>query len=55
VKWNRIIRLAHRGANALSVEEIKMLSEEVMETDIIQKMAEDIFKQINTLPKPEIK
>lgn len=51
-KWNRMINLAHQKANALSVDEIKMLSGDVMETDVIRKMASEIFKEVIALPQP---
>ena len=53
IKWNNLIALAHHRANQLSIAEVKMLSSEVLEAHIIQEMASDIFRQINSLPQPE--
>jgi hypothetical protein len=52
-KWNYIINLAHQKANALSLDEIKMLSGEVMESEIIRKMASEIFQAVMALPQPK--
>lgn len=50
VKWSRMINLAHEKANELSMNEVKMLSSEVLEGAIIQNMAREIFRQVNALP-----
>ncbi len=47
-----MINLAHQKANALSLNEIKMLSGDVMEAEIIRKMASEIFKEVIALPQP---
>jgi hypothetical protein len=54
IKWNKMITLAHQHANKLSIAEVNLLSGEIVEAEIIQKMASDIFKQINSLPEPQI-
>ena len=51
-KWTRMISLAHEKANEFSITEVKMLSSEVLETTTIQKMAREIFKEVNSLPEP---
>ena len=50
-KWTEMINLAHRKANALSLDEIKLLSGDVTEAQIIQKMASEIFREIVRLPQ----
>lgn len=51
-KWNRMINLVHQKANALSLDEIKMLSGDRMETEIIRNMASEIFREVLRLPQP---
>jgi hypothetical protein len=51
-KWHQMINLAHQKANALSLNEIKMLTGDVMEADVIRKMASEIFKEVLRLPQP---
>ncbi len=46
IQWSKLVRTTHSKANALSIAEIKMLSSEVLEADIIQKMAIEIFNEI---------
>jgi len=52
-KWTTMITYAHQRANELSLEEIKLLSIDVMETKIIQKMATDVFIKVSSLPAPK--
>ncbi len=54
VNWNRMIVLAHKKANELSMGEVKALASDVMEASIIQKMAREIFLQVNSLPEAKI-
>ncbi len=54
IKWNKIIILAHEKANQLSLKEIKMVSADVLESTVIQQMANEIYKEIRALPKPNM-
>lgn len=49
VKWKQIIFMAHDKANQLSIDEVKMLSAEELEADVIKKMASDIFVDVRKL------
>lgn len=53
LKWNLLINLAHHKANALSLDEVKLLSGDVMESQIIRNMASEIFKEVSRLPQPQ--
>lgn len=52
-KWTTMITYAHQQANELSLEEIKLLSSNIMETTVIQKMATEVFKKVSALPAPK--
>jgi len=52
VKWDFIINMAHQRANELSLNEIKMLSGDRIESEIIRNMASEIFKAVARLPEP---
>ncbi|MCY7375515.1 MAG: hypothetical protein LH472_06040 [Pyrinomonadaceae bacterium] len=52
MKWSTLINLAHDRANQLSIQEVKLLNSETLESTVIQKMASDIFMEIAHLPQP---
>lgn len=49
LKWKQIIFMAHDKANQLSIDEVKMLSAEELEAEVIKKMASDIFVDVRKL------
>lgn len=53
VKWNKMITLAHKKANSLSIAEVNQLHEETLEAEVIQRFSSEIFKEVNALPEPE--
>lgn len=54
VKWQNIINLAHEKANHLSLREVEMLGADTFETTVIQGMASAIFREIRSLPEPQM-
>lgn len=52
-KWHSIVTLTHEMANALSIDEVKMISADNLETKYIRHMAAQIFRAIQALPQPE--
>jgi hypothetical protein len=50
--WHRIIELAHKKANELSIKEINLISADVVESVVIKQMADEIYKDITRLPEP---
>lgn len=50
--WRRIISIAHRRANELSVQEVNSMTGEGVEAGIIQKISGDIFKEILPMLPP---
>lgn len=47
--WSDIVKIAHRRASQLSIRELKMFSDDVLETNTIQEMATEMFREILAL------
>lgn len=53
--WELFVKAAHQKAQELSIEEMQHIAEGKLETDIIQKMASDLFTTVRELsPKPPV-
>ena len=53
-KWGKLIDVAHREANRLSVKEIKAATGGVVESAVIREMATAIFKEVMHHSEPEM-
>ena len=53
VNWTTIVEAAHEKANALSIEEVKMLAAGTLEAGVIQRMAQEIFLEAKKHPTVE--
>jgi len=51
IKWQRIIKRAHKHANKLSIIEVNKLAGESVE--VIKKISAAIFGEVLTLPEPK--
>ncbi|HLM59636.1 MAG TPA: hypothetical protein VK308_02420 [Pyrinomonadaceae bacterium] len=54
IKWQRIIKRAHEHANKLSVIEVKNLTNEMVEAQVIERISADIFREVLSLPEAKI-
>lgn len=53
INWRFIIGAAHEKANALSIDEVKMLAAGTLEAEVIQRMAREIFVETKRHPAVE--
>lgn len=53
VNWTTIVGAAHEKANALSIQEVKMLAAGTLESTVIQQMAQEIFLEARKHPTVE--
>lgn len=51
--WTVIVSAAHEKANALSISEVKMLAAGTLESNVIQRMATEIFTEALRHPAAE--